>query len=349
MNSTPFRSVSESPLAGRYHARTAVRGFRRMTPSRIATLLGYGYKGTTPLDVYNEVVHGYRTPMTEAMRAGVILEPVILSEYAETTGRDLYRFDIASNYSDERVVIVHPVHDFIGGIPDAVAYEPGSTLGIVVDAKNVNERVAENEFDAESISPRYYLQIQLYAEMLGLQRSQLAYLVGGNSFRRSPEFDLDVELVRKAIATAHDFWFSHVVPLVPPKPTTRADVVSLYPRSVENAVEASPELVDLVAEARVLKARIKADEKRLEPIEEAIVLAIDESDTLIDPNSGEVLATFKSSKDSTTTDWKSIVQNILADPLLANVRAMIENLVASFTTTKPGSRRLLVKMPKGGE
>ena len=115
---------------------------------------------------------------------------------------------------------------------------------------------------------------------------------------------------------------------VPPEPVAESDILSLYPRSQANAVEASAELAAQVRQLKEIKASISALEKEEANLSEAVKLALGGNDTLT--ADGKVIATWKSNKDGERFNAR---------------RFEAENpaLFRQYFETVPGSRRFLVE------
>jgi putative phage-type endonuclease len=125
---------------------------------------------------------------------GTRLEPVILAKFADE--------------HPELVVDVHPgtwrndERPWQIANPDALAYwsteEDGTAAAYVVEAKNVNDRVAW-EWD-NGPPPYYVVQARWYLDVFGLDRAIIAALFGGSDYQ---EFEIrpdpdDTTLMREA-------------------------------------------------------------------------------------------------------------------------------------------------------
>jgi putative phage-type endonuclease len=136
---------------------------------------------------------------------------------------------------------------------------------------------------------------------------------------------------------------------------TREALAAIYPRDNGEAVTADDDGRQAMAALRHAREQLDAWEAIRATREAEIKAAIGDATRIVAPGLGEI--TWKTTKDSETTDWKSIAAELrdLVDGLPdldgSLERAMsdafgttsLEDVFALHTVTKPGSRRFLPK------
>lgn len=157
--------------------------------------------------------------------------------------------------------------------------------------------------NAESIPDYYLTQCQWYMGNTQTEICHAAVLIGGQQFRRY-QIKFDPELFGLLVTEARRFWFEHVKADIPPEPTTIGDCLHLWAKQDPASIlEASPELVELVASYKDLKADIDAAGDELEQIKIQIMQHVKEAETVV--HNGSKLLTFKA-QESTRLDSKAL-------------------------------------------
>jgi putative phage-type endonuclease len=270
----------------------------------------------SPLDVYLEKVgEGRDVVVTEPMKWGTRLEPLILKGYVETTGRKLRR---------KLRLLVDRQHNFIAGHVDAITTQSPRR---VVEAK-----AARSEWNTPP--DNYIAQVQWYLRITGLEVADIVALFGALQLRVY-EIQADAEAQSELVEAAVEFWKRHVLERIPPAPRSEADVRKLWSAKTGKQVVASVEieqawqrLVDVAAE----QARLEAEEKALR---DQIAVVMQDATELIRPD-GKVLLTWAEHERS-TTDWKAVVQRI-ADRIPPE--EMAQAVQESTTTTRIRQMRI---------
>lgn len=305
--------------------------------SDIAGILGLS-PWNTPLDIYNSKV----TPVVEAedvqnepMYWGNVMEEVVAKEYATRTGKKVQRVNALLKHSEFPFLIANIDRAIVAEGTRARAIEDGKLLGAsgLLECKTASAYVAGSwgtDTDEDAIPLHYQCQAMHYLNVTGQDYCDFAVLIGGNKFM-TKRLERDEEVIRDITAKCEEFWFKHVVVRVPPDPSNVADVLKLFPKDNGQVIQANAGFLDKLNTISRCKAEIKDIE---DVMEEAIAsikfymggataIAIDD----------KKLVTWAAVKDSLTTDWKALAAELKPSP----------DLVAKFTTTKPGSRRFLIK------
>jgi putative phage-type endonuclease len=290
--------------------------------SEIAAIVGLS-PFASALDVYLEKL-GLAEPSqdTRHTRWGRRLEAVIADQYAEELGVEL----VASP------TLRHPRHEWVIATPDRL-YADGSRL---VEIKNVSATQARDwgEVGTSEVPERYYLQVIWQMAVTGVERADIAALIGGNDFRvYTVERDLTTE--ECLLEAGRQFWFDHVLAEVPPdlddELAASRYLAARYPRDNGEAVEATPEIeawIERLREAREVvamaeAARLEAENRIKEFMGEASILV---------SRAGRV--TYRATRDSRHVDWKAVAEAANASP----------ELIARHTAVRPGVRRFLPRI-----
>lgn len=184
--------------------------------SDVAAIFGWdSFRG--PLAVYMEKKGLYDQQENEFMTMGTQMEPVIVGQYAKSTGRKVRR---------NNITYTHPKWDWATATPDAFPV-PKEELGI--ECKNriifLADRYGDTYFPnydldklppADEIQPSEMCQSQWCMEITGLKEWHLAVYFGGLDFRIY-RVVYDARLVALLLEGAHEFWRNHVLAEEPPE------------------------------------------------------------------------------------------------------------------------------------
>lgn len=187
---------------------------RKVGGSDVAAVLGLSRYGG-PLAVYGRIVHGVEKDEAPAMSAGKALEPVVLAEYARSTGRAL----------DVDVKLERLPRPWLRASLDALSCVPGGPLR-VVEGKTGSWRVRGEwgKPGTDEVPREYMLQVQYYlgvALECGAAEDDVADVpafLGGEfsgvwHVRHCPEtYGLILQGLER-------FWRDNVEAGVPPEPT----------------------------------------------------------------------------------------------------------------------------------
>ena len=329
----PIKGISREQWLS--HRRRGIGG------SEVAAILGIS-RWKSPLQVWQDKTgRAEPEPENSAMYWGSIHEDTVAKEFAKRTGRAVWR-------CNHMIVDGHSIGDLdrlicIDGKRPLVGNE--FRTDAILECKTANE-YAKPEWGPEETDdiPDYYItQCLPYLGLTGVPTCRLAVLIGGNDFR-TYTIHRDEDLIAHMKEEVERFWHDHVEADVPPAPRSSEDVALLFPRSASREILASAE-IELDARALLaVKERLCALEDEKTTLEERIKLAMGEYDTLVLPG-GEVLATWKSNRDSVKTDWKNVV-TALSESIAAGMPEMlpvIKEIVAKNTNNTPGARPFKLK------
>ena len=106
----------------------------------------------------------------------------------------------------------------------------------------------------------------------------------------------------------------------------------LYPKDSGATLEADIELLEACGDLKALKANAKALDAQIELLATKVKARMGEAAALLGPN-GKPIATWKTNKDGSKTDWKAVATEAGADAAL----------IAHHTKTTQGARPFLLK------
>jgi putative phage-type endonuclease len=253
------------------------------------------YRG--PLDVWLDKTGRDRAGIeTRPMRLGRALEPIILAEFIEETGREA-RLD--------GVLAVHPTVQIARATPDSrLVAEPA---GVELKAPGFRQAGHWGRSWSNEYPEQYVAQCAWQMAVLDLDEWYLAALLGGQDFRVY-RIHRDRELEEGLLEAAQRFWKDHVLADVAPpldaSDAARRYVESRFPTSVRSARVATPEEEVLIHELADARARERAAEADFERIGTLLRESIGEAEAV--ELKGLAKIGWKSQRGRTTTDWKSI-------------------------------------------
>jgi putative phage-type endonuclease len=247
----------------------------------------------SPLDVYLEKTgQGREVVVTERMRWGTLLEPLILAEYSKRENRKVRRVTKP---------FVHPKHDFIRGHVDAMSRSDDGSR-VVVEAK-----ATSNQWD--EVPDYYQTQVQWYMTLAKANVAHVAALVSGQ-YLSVYKVAADEEAQKALIEIAVEFWTGHVLAGVPPAPRSEADVQKLWSAKTGKQIVATAEIERLAREIADIRAKIGALEEEEQGRRDRIAAYMMDATELIAPN-GEVLLSY-SGYTRRSTDWQKVIQKLSA-------------------------------------
>ena len=143
------------------------------------------------------------------------------------------------------------------------------------------------------------------------------------------EVEADRELQELIIEREAEFW-DRVQRQDPPDPINLADTLRRFRDGIQGTVLATQETRRAVEALRDLRAQAKALEAREEALKAEILKAMGELDTLVSPDTGEVLATWRQAKAPMRFDTKAL-------------QAALPDVYKQYLKAGEASRRFLLK------
>ena len=261
----------------------------------------------------------------EAMRIGTALEQFVADRYCQETGRTVQKFNkmihkgcLLGNF--DRLVV--PEGEKIA-----------SHMGEVRTDTVLECKTSSREWE-DGVPLYYQTQVQHYMGLEPmLQHADVACLFLGRKHFKVFRVERDQETISFMQATLTDWWQKHIIEGVMPQPTNEIDCKLLWARShIGKTVDATEEIAEKVVKYAEAKATEKKIKEEAAALQSDICVALGDAEVLLGLD-GKPLVTWKSSKDSSKTDWEALARKLGAT----------DEMVAEFTTTSAGSRRFILK------
>ncbi len=294
-------------------------------------ILGVPSYGRTALDVWDEKLRqGVEREPSALMRWGLILEPVILREYAKSTGHKV------SRAHRQRFLEGHP---WIGCRIDADA---GDRL---VEAKfSPFERDYGEPADGAMGLPMYVrAQVQHQLLVSGYDRADVPVLLRGYDLRIF-EVEADREYQADLLEELDDFWHQHVETRIPPElddPEQLAEYLARKPGD-GTAIEAPADLRPVFRRLAIAR-HDKSDAEHREKAAKAILIAaMGLAETM---TGADVTITLRAPKGSDEVSWDLVATAYRKrlEELGALTTEQLDALVSMFTSRTTPSRRFVPK------
>ncbi len=255
---------------------------------------------------------------TEALSMGLIMQPVIGRLYEARTGQSLRDLDGVTMWSDKV--------SFMGSHFD---FHRKDDKKYLVEAKNFHDMRRKDFGDPGSDDVPMDCLVQCLHEgfVFGAEVVDLAVLFGGQKFEifTIPVTQSAVEILIEKLSA---FW-RLVETREPPPPQTPEDIKHLFKRDNGAEVFASAEVEQMCAKLSQVKESLKKTEELKENLEVLIKAELGEN-SVLRSQSGQILASWKNSKDEDYFDKKKF-------------KLEHESLYESYFEKKPGKRPFLLK------
>ena len=266
--------------------------------SEWSVIAGLYNRYKSPLDVWNEKVHGYEPFDNIRMKLGRDIEPMIAKWVEEENG---------GKVAVDGCVRFHPKYDFLATNLDGVIHHIDTTQS-VLEIKTASS-VARENWGAE-LPIQYYTQIQGQMAITGLRNAYVAILTFGYAGVDNFEiqwYGYDEEFANMVMNKCISFWFDHVVTQVPPQPITESDVKETYPHANGHSLEASPELADKIRVLKNLKATKKEMDQNIKGVELDIKKLMKDAQSIT--YGEDTLATWNNTKPRTSFNQKEFKED----------------------------------------
>ena len=256
-----------------------------------------------------------------AMKAGHYLEDAVAQFWHDETGCEIIKRSAID------WLIINTEKPYMRVSPDRTYWLTG--LPHNAQNKGILEcKTTQMHVDEDSI-PKYWLvQLQYQLGVMGLKHGALAWLSMGRDFgHKSFRFHKDIfEAVQYKVTR---FWEDNILGDRPPKEENSADILLMFDRHTDGKqLEATPEMMDEIANLKMLKAQKKILEDSIGQGEEKVKLAMMDAGRIT--CSGMTLVTWETSKPSQKLDTKALM-------------AAHPEICQQYMTETPGTRRFLVK------
>jgi putative phage-type endonuclease len=198
--------------------------------SDIAAICGLS-KWRRPIHVYFEKIgEAPLEKMSEAAEWGTLQEPLIADKFA----RNHPEWAI----TEKKAIYMNTVFPWALGNLDRMVICPVRGRGIL-EIKTASEYL-KTEWDNGNIPDYYYVQLQWYFFVTGLEWGYFATLIGGNKYREY-EVYRDDEMIEQLIRIADNFWHQHVIlknePAIDGTDACSNLLNLMYPRAEKGSIE----------------------------------------------------------------------------------------------------------------
>jgi putative phage-type endonuclease len=255
--------------------------------SDVAAILGVSrYK--TAVDVFLEK-HAQPEEIipveNEAIHWGNCLEKVIAEEYQRRSNCVL---------EEPTEMFRDKVHPFLLANPDRVIVGKGERGNGILECKTCSAYKASEwgEEGSDQIPTEYLLQIAHYRYILDVDFVDLAVLIGGNHFGVYTYLKNE-NLENKMREKLCVFWNDNVLKNIPPEPTTRRDVESLFEKSCDDKfIEADENIENTLKEIYELKNSVSILEEDIKKKQHDVCSKMKDASVIINKN-GEKICTWR--------------------------------------------------------
>lgn len=273
------------------------------------------------LDLYNDKT-GITPPKdlsdNEAVHFGNVLEDVVAQEYTRRTGVKVRRRNAQFAHAKYPWMLANIDRDVVGASK-------------LLECKTAGAYFKKDEWGeagSDKVPMHYYIQCAHYMCVMGYESADLAVLIGGRDFRIY-HIEKDAELEEMLIQKEHDFWNNHVLKGIPPEPTTKADIESLYGVDDGTSIEANITIMTDVLELESVKEEIKRLGAEQDRLETNIKGFMKEHTTLMGMD-GSPLVSWKATAGRKSFDTKSFQKDH-------------KELYSQYIKESAGSRRFMIK------
>ena len=233
------------------------------------------------------------------LRFGSFVEEFVANEYAKATGFALRH--------DESIYI-HPDHSYMSAHIDRFVHSDGldQPATKILECKTANpfSRAQWGDPGSDQIPLHYLTQVTWYLAITGIERADIAVLIGNTDFRIYTIIR-DPELENLVLEKAHHFWHEHVLKDIPPPVQTPEDCQMLFQRSdPSKTLEANTETLALLERLQTLHYQGNACEEEITALKTQIMAQMQDAEVLA--HQGQVLATWKAPKPSFRLDAKRL-------------------------------------------
>lgn len=319
--------------------------------SDIAKIFGLSKWGSA-VDVYLDK-KGLKEdePESEAMKLGTYLEPYVAERFMEESGLRVIDYKPTIHGTGNR--------SFALGNLDRIVVEDGqdinevvarlqngdlSCVSAILECKTATKMDDwHDEFGNFKVPEYYRAQVLWYLGLVpSAKRIYVAVFYTGLS--KGFEFGCiersDVEdTINKMFVVAGEWWKTHILGDVLPEAQSIQEVKQIFPKSVEySSVSADKDIIDVLTSYRAAAELVAKGEATLQDCEDKLSKYIGANELLVNAEGTEILATFKSGKDTIkdVTDWEAVARKMNA------TEDVIKKHTEYGKVTRRGSRPLRV-------
>ena len=272
----------------------------------------------TPFQLWSEKTNRIQpTKAGESAYWGSVMEPILRQEFAKRSGytvKEIHAFFKS---------VAHPY--MLANIDGCVDMSNGQYA--LLEIKTAGAYAVQDW--ADGLPVEYFLQIQHYLAVTGLQSAYVAVLLGGNKFEYQ-QIARDEDTIGNIIKLEGEFWNYIKRDVPPPVQAKDSDFLSaIYPKSEAKVTTLPHEAADWIKDYNAAVAVMAEAKESKEEAEAKFKAALKDADTAIIGN--------------TKISWKSSTTNRLSADKVKSL--LTEEQLKSCTTTT-SSRRFTVSAVK---
>ena len=168
-------------------------------------------------------------------------------------------------------------------------------------------KTTRQPIDPDNLPIYWVLQLQAQMGIGGFSEGYIAWDVitnaDGFGYKR---FEFSPELFDAAVEACREFWQNCIVDGNDPAPVNAADVVNMYPNSIQGkTITANAETIAEIKQLREKNAKKKELEDEIEQLSDKIKSQFTDEEAMVSPD-GNVLVTYKTTAGRTTIDSKKL-------------------------------------------
>lgn len=235
----------------------------------------------------------------DAMRWGTKLEPLIRDEYEHVTGNEVF-------YSEDHITFVSDVWTFARVNVDGLIDNGSDPSTKVLECKSAIRTSGDwGEPGTDQIPDYYAIQgVHTMAVMPNIESVDFAVLLPYNNFAIYT-LERDDDVIEKLMAIESDFW-RRVIEDDPPPAISHDDCKRRFARSKPGMeIECDSALLNVVSSLKAQKQIKKQAEEQIDALSLKLKQRLGEADTIIDPATEKVLATWKETKPAARFEQKA--------------------------------------------
>jgi len=210
-------------------------------------------------------------------------------------------------------ILQHKSNDIALANLDGLFRNPENGQLEIIEYKSTSERNYQLWID-ENLPEYYYLQVQWYLYITGLQKCYMAFLIGKSIFNVT-EIDRNDEVIDQLVDGCNWWWEEYIMKQVCPAPdgsfSTEKALQKMFPQPKEGSIIELPGFSGHIEEIARLAKNMKADKETSDRLKQEIKLKMGDNEVAVSPGDGKKF-TWKVQyrKGYTTQDSKSRVFRI---------------------------------------
>jgi putative phage-type endonuclease len=285
------------------------KGIGGSDAAKVLGISSYGGPLTVYLDKKGKLPE---MEMSEAAEMGIELEDTVANLFTRRTGLKVARVGKTASHPDYPWMIANVDRRIVG-----------ENKGL--ECKTAHFMKGQ-QWEGDDLPDDYYAQCQHYMAVMGWESCWIAALIGGQRFSYK-EVARDGAFIDMLVEQERAFWCEYVLKDIEP-PANWSDkdlILDAFPVSeCDEMIPALSEHLTLLSEIFSLEPELKRIEQEIESRKNRLRMAIGACAGI------QGVATYRNNKDKAITDWQGIARKLGAS----------NELIAEFTTTKPGDRPL---------